>query len=165
MDVIKQARAIALSEGVKPGQDLNLLLIAAAYHDCGFLYTYKNHEEKGCEIARNDLASYFPQSDLEKICGMIMATKIPQSPHTLLEQILCDADLDYLGRPDFEPISRNLYQEFLDFSILCKEDPWDDIQIRFFEQHRYFTQSSSAKRNPVKMQHLHELKVRRNCPL
>ena len=47
-----------------------------------------------------------------------MATEIPQNPKTHLEMIMCDADLDYLGRYDFETISNNLYTEFLDFGFV-----------------------------------------------
>lgn len=161
-DVMEQAQNIALAEGIPPGHELNLLKVAAAYHDSGFLFTYKNHEEKGCEIARNDLDDQLSDQDIEKICGMIMATKIPQSPQTLLEEIICDADLDYLGRDDFEPISQNLYKEFIDFSIIKKEDNWDDIQIKFFELHHYFTRSSLSKRNSRKQEHLRLLKERRD---
>jgi predicted metal-dependent HD superfamily phosphohydrolase len=159
-DVMEQAASIATSEGVKPGHELNLLKTAAAYHDSGFLFTYKNHEEKGCEIARNDLSPRLTDKDIETVCGMIMATKIPQSPKNLLEEIICDADLDYLGRDDFEPISKNLYKEFFDFQIIRKEDNWDRIQINFFELHHYFTQSSLSKRNPKKQEHLRLLKER-----
>src|SRR5678816_3445426 len=76
---------------------------------------------------------------------MIMATKIPQTPHTLLEQIICDADLDYLGRNDFEPISRSLYKEFLTYKIIPEDIIWDHIQIKFFESHHYFTGTSISK--------------------
>ena len=93
---------------------------------------------------------------------MIMATKIPQSPKTLLEQIICDADLDYLGRDDFEPISNNLYKEFLTFKIIPEDCIWDHIQIKFFESHRYFTKTTLEKRNTAKLKHLAILKERSN---
>jgi predicted metal-dependent HD superfamily phosphohydrolase len=159
-DVMEQAEVIAKAEGIKPGHELDLLKIATAYHDTGFLFTYKNHEEKGCEIAKNDLAGHLNDTDLETVCGMIMATKIPQSPKNLLEEIICDADLDYLGRDDFEPISNNLHKEFLDFEILRKEDNWNDIQLKFFELHHYFTQTSLSKRKNKKQEHLNLLKER-----
>lgn len=159
-DVMEQTEIIAKAEGIKDGHELDLLKIATAYHDTGFLFTYKNHEEKGCEIARNELAVHLAPKDLEAVCRMIMATKIPQSPKNLLEEIICDADLDYLGRDDFEPISNNLHKEFLDFDILRKEDDWNDIQIKFFELHHYFTQTSLSKRNNKKQEHLNLLKER-----
>ena len=154
IDVMEQAESIARNEGIKPGHELKLLKIGAAYHDSGFLFTYKNHEEKGCEIVREDLSGILSDKDMDIVCGLIMATKIPQSPHNLLEEIICDADLDYLGRDDFEPISQNLYKEFIDFGIIKKETNWDDIQINFFELHHYFTQTALIKRKNKKQEHL-----------
>src|SRR5687767_15531516 len=157
---MKQAEIIAKHEGVNDKHDLLLLRTAAAFHDSGFLFVYKGHEEKGCEIASEHLKNVFSESDIKKVCGMIMATKIPQTPNTLLEQIICDADLDYLGRNDFEPISRNLYKEFIVFKIIPEDIIWDHIQIKFFESHHYFTVTSVNKRNKKKLKHLNILKER-----
>ena len=162
IDVVKQAEVIAKNEGINDEHDLLLLKTAAAYHDSGFLLVYRGHEEKSCEIAAQDLKHVFSEADIKKICGMIMATKIPQSPHTLLEQIICDADLDYLGRTDFEPISRNLYKEFLTFKIIPEDCIWDHIQINFFKSHHYFTKTAIEKRNDAKLKHLAILKERSN---
>ena len=162
LDVLEQAEVLAGQEKIIDKHDLLLLKTAAVFHDSGFLFVYKNHEEKGCEIASESLRNIFSEEDIKKVCGMIMATKIPQSPTTLLEQIICDADLDYLGRNDFEPISRNLYKEFLTFKIIPKDMIWDHIQIRFFESHHYFTGTSISKRNGEKLKHLNILKERSN---
>lgn len=162
LDVMKQTEIIAKQEGINDKHDLLLLKTAAAYHDTGFLSVYKGHEEKSCEIATEDLKNVFGENDIKKICGMIRATKIPQSPNTLFEQIICDADLDYLGRDDFEPISRNLYDEFISFKIIPEDVIWDHIQIRFFESHQYFTKTAIEKRNKIKMKHLAILKERCN---
>ena len=159
LDVMVQAEAIAVSEGIKTEYEMDLLKLAAAYHDCGFLFTYKNHEEKSCEIFKTDLTGILSNHETETVCGMIMATKIPQSPKTLLEKILCDADLDYLGRSDFEPISNNLHKEFIDFGIIRDQDDWNKIQINFFESHTYFTSTSLIKRNTKKLEHLLLLKA------
>lgn len=159
LDVLKQSEIIALAEGIQPGYEMELLKTAASFHDSGFLYTYKNHEERSCEIARTELEGLISEDDLKKVFGMIMATKIPQTPQTLLQQIICDADLDYLGRDDFEPISKNLYKEFIDFGIIPVEIDWNAIQIKFFESHRYFTQTTYAKRNNQKQEHLLLLKA------
>jgi len=160
LDVVEQAEVIAKQEKVDDKHDLLLLKTAAAFHDSGFLLVYKNHEEKSCEIASEALKNIFNEEDINKIRGMIMATKIPQTPHTLLEQIICDADLDYLGRNDFEPISQNLYKEFIAFKIIPENIIWDHIQIKFFESHHYFTGTSISKRNEKKLKHLNILKER-----
>ena len=162
LDVLEQAEVLAKQEKVTDKHDLLLLKIAAVFHDSGFLFVYKGHEEKGCEIASDSLRNVFSEEDIKKVCGMIMATKIPQSPNTLLEQIICDADLDYLGRNDFEPISRNLYKEFIVFKIIPEDIIWDHIQIKFFESHHYFTGTSVSKRNEKKLKHLNTLKKRSN---
>ena len=160
LDVLDKALLIAKKEGIKDKKQLLLLKTAALYHDSGFIFIYKNHEDKGCEIVRKDLAEFFTPDELNCICGMIMATKIPQTPHSHLEKIICDEDLDYLGRDDFEPISKNLYKEFIDFDILKKEVVWDRVQISFFESHHYFTQTSISLRQQMKSKHLQILKQR-----
>ena len=162
LDVLEQAEVLAKQEKVTDKHDLLLLKTAAVFHDSGFLFVYKNHEEKSCEIAWESLKNVFSEEDIKKVCGMIMATKIPQTPNTLLEQIICDADLDYLGRNDFEPISRNLYKEFIVFKIIPEDIIWDHIQIKFFESHHYFTGTSASKRNKKKLKHLNILKERSN---
>ena len=164
LDVLEQAEVLAEQEKVTDKHDLLLLKIAAVFHDSGFLFVYKNHEEKSCEIASESLRNVFSKEDIKKVFGMIMATKIPQTPNTLLEQIICDADLDYLGRNDFEPISRNLYKEFLTFKIIPEDIIWDHVQIKFFESHHYFTGTSMSKRNGKKLKHLNILKERSNWP-
>ena len=162
LDVLEQAEVLAKQENVTDKHDLLLLKTAAVFHDSGFLFVYKGHEEKGCEIASESLRSVFSEEDIKKVCGMIMATKIPQSPNTLLEQIICDADLDYLGRNDFEPISQTLHKEFIIFKIIPEDIIWDHVQIKFFESHHYFTGTSISKRNDKKLKHLNILKERSN---
>src|SRR5688572_6960101 len=91
--VMEQAELIASHENIDH-KELFLIKIASMLHDIGFIQQYKNHEEAGCQIAVDLLEELsFNKEDIERICGMIMATKIPQSPKTLSEQIVADADL------------------------------------------------------------------------
>ncbi|HMK03070.1 MAG TPA: HD domain-containing protein [Ferruginibacter sp.] len=159
LDVLNQASVIASNEGIHNPEQLLLLKTAALYHDMGFLTTYAGHEAAGCEMASRELKAFgFTGEQVELICGMIMATKIPQSPGTHLQQVICDADLDYLGRDDFEKISDYLRREFLEFGITRDEREWEERQISFFETHRYFTLSSKQNRNDIKARHLLNLK-------
>jgi hypothetical protein len=81
--------------------------------------TYRNHEEAGVEIAREILPDYdYTQEQIDHICQLIMKTKLPPKPVYLLEQIICDADLDYLGRVDFIPVSGNLFRELTEHQII-----------------------------------------------
>ncbi len=109
MDVLQAANELGQMEGIN-NNDLTLLKTAVLYHDSGFTKQNVEHEAIGCEIARNTLPQFnYKQNEIESICGMIMATKIPQTPHNLLEKIICDADLDYLGRDDFWVIGNHLF--------------------------------------------------------
>ena len=92
--------------------------------------------------------------EIEKICGMIMATRIPQSPKTHLEQILADADLDYLGRDDFYTIGDKMYKEL----GLGHRDEWNEMQLKFLERHTYFTQTALALRDAKKKKHLDQIR-------
>lgn len=158
-DVLEQAQRIALTEGITDPKLLLLIKIAALFHDTGFLRTYKGHEEESCRIMEEYVRDHdLTKRDIEMIKGMIRATKVPQTPHNLSEKILCDADLDYLGRDDFKPISETLKDEFLVYGIIKTEQDWDDMQVSFFESHRYFTGTSLQNRYPLKMKHLQALK-------
>jgi hypothetical protein len=89
---------------------------------------------------------------------MIMATKIPQTPNNHLEQILADADLDYLGRDDFFTIGNKLYDELAMFGIITNERDWNLLQERFLESHNYHTATAISSRNAKKQQNLDIIK-------
>ncbi len=150
IDVIRQSIRIAQSEGINESE-LLALKIAALFHDIGFLRTYVNHEMKGCEIFLEKIKGMnFSEADKELIQGLIMATKLPQQPHTLLQQIICDADLDYLGREDFFGIGEKLKREFIEFGMVADEKEWDGLQVKFLKNHRYHTHTSRKTREPIK---------------
>lgn len=159
-DVLNASIAIGRLEKIT-GKELTLLKTAALFHDSGFIFGPENHEKKSCEIAREYLPKYgYSSEDIERICGMIMATKIPQSPTNHLEEILADADLDYLGRTDFFEIAQLLYREFLDARIVKNEEEWNRLQVKFFESHHYFTETSNKLRLKGKEQNLLKIKAK-----
>jgi len=160
MDVLQMAIEIGEAEKLSK-EELILLETAALFHDSGFVVGPVNHESRSCEIAKNILPTFgYEWGDIQKICGMIMATKIPQSPQNKLEAVLCDADLDYLGRSDFWEISDSLYQELLNMGNELTPTSWDRIQIQFFNSHHYFTQTNINRRKAQKQEHLAQLEVR-----
>jgi uncharacterized protein len=159
-DVYHRCEEIAVKEGLS-GKMLDLLLVAAVYHDAGYLYQRTGHESRSCEIARDILPLYgYNEDDIEQVCQIIMATKLPQGPQSLAEQIICDADLDYLGRDDFFETGEGLYQEMLHANVVNSHDEWNKIQIQFLEQHHYFTATSQKLRNLKKQENLNQLKAK-----
>ncbi|MEO8589194.1 MAG: HD domain-containing protein [Flavobacteriales bacterium] len=154
LDVYASAIGIAEQEGVT-GEGLALLKIAALYHDSGFTKQNLEHEVAGCNIVREKLPGFgFSENQIELICDMIMSTKIPQTPRNKLGRILCDADLDYLGRNDFALIGSTLFKEMRTYGVLKSEREWNELQVRFIERHRYFTATNKKLREPEKQQHL-----------
>lgn len=155
LDVVNASAWLAREEGITDEESLTLLKTAALFHDCGFMYTYLNHEEAGCEVAEQCLPTFgYTPEQIANVCGMIRATKVPQQPQTHLEEILCDADLDYLGRPGFESISETLHQELLAWHFMKPEDNWGKKQIDFLREHQYWTQTALAQRQPAKQEQL-----------
>lgn len=159
-DVYKASKTLARMEGVT-GEDLELLLTAALFHDSGFLWQQYEHESVSCEIAREYLPGFgYSEVQLSCICGMIMATKIPQAPRNKLEEILCDADLDYLGREDFFDIGKRLYSEMRMYGVIDNEQEWNKLQAAFLEQHHYFTDTAKRLRQAKKNEYIAFLKAR-----
>lgn len=154
LDVYASAIGIAEQEGVT-GDDLALLKIAALFHDAGFAVQDADHEQAGCDIVRGVLPGFdFSEAQVDRVCGLIMATRIPQSPRDHLEEILCDADLDYLGRSDFKRIGDTLFAEMRAYGALSTEREWNELQVRFIEKHRYFTATNKRAREERKQEHL-----------
>lgn len=159
LDVVTASAEIAALEGITDKEALALLRTAALYHDSGFLTAYQGHEEAGCALAREVLADFgYNAMQIETICGMIMATKIPQSPQNTLEKIICDADLDYLGRGDFEAIAATLFEELKVRDMVEDIPAWDAVQVKFLEAHSYWTASQQKRRDAAKQRHLQHLK-------
>ena len=155
LDILKNAERIARTENIHSEEDLFLLKIACLYHDSGFLVTYKGHEEESCNLAKKDLPVFdLNKKQVEIICRLIMATKIPQSPGNKMEEIICDADLDYLGTPDFFRISNSLFLELKKKGLVSSKKEWDVIQVSFLKEHRYFTATSKKLREHQKLIHL-----------
>lgn len=157
-DVYDSARVIAKAEKISK-EDIDLLLTAALFHDAGFMIDQKEHERLSAELAQKYLPDFgYTPEQIRKISGMIMATKIPQSPKNLLEEILCDADLDYLGRDDFFTIGDKLFSELSMYGIINSENEWNKLQASFLEKHHYFTKTALKNRKAKKDEHLELIK-------
>ncbi|MFL9843127.1 HD domain-containing protein [Flavobacterium rhizosphaerae] len=157
-DVLKAVNRHVEASAVN-AKDAILLRTAALFHDSGFTVQAAGHEEISCSIAQKYLPGFkYTPKQIERICGMIRATKIPQQPRNKLEEIIADADLDYLGRDDFWEISNRLFTELKTSGIVNTEQEWNKIQVRFFESHKYATGLAQQWRNKKKQKNLEEIK-------
>ena len=82
------------------------------------------------------------------------------SSYLILEEVICDADLDYLGREDFWEIGDKLFEELKTIGLISSKHEWNQKQLVFLENHSYFTNSSQKLRNEKKLQNLLEIKAR-----
>ena len=154
--VIHQTEILAAIYDVK-SKDLFMVRTAALFHDIGFIRQYKNHEDAGCEIASGFLKNFISEEDIKAICDIIMATKIPQSPLNLHAQIVCDADLEYLGTDQFYPVSQLLFQELHYIDHELDHAAFRQVQIDFLNNHQYHTEFCKVNREPQKQIHLKQL--------
>ncbi len=149
---------IYISEEKINNDDADLLRVGVLMHDIGFTVSVENHELRGVELATILMAKYkFVPHDIEKVTELIMATQIPQNPKNHLEEIICDVDLDYLGRPDFYVISDQLFNELSAYDKIENKLEWNKIQIKFLESHKFHTDFARKYRRPQKEKRIVEL--------
>lgn len=144
--VVKHTFEIGTAEGVSE-EDIEMLLLAAWFHDIGFVHGYEKHEEKSKEIAENYLYKLgYNSHKIEKVTTLICVTKMPQKPTNKLEEIICDADLYHLGTESFVEKSNLLRSEW---EMLCNKH-LTDIEFltaneTFLKSHKYFTNYAFSK--------------------
>ncbi|MBM3160891.1 MAG: hypothetical protein FJZ66_06095 [Bacteroidetes bacterium] len=149
-DVVHAVERIALSEGVTD-ESLFLLKTAAIFHDAGFIEQYDNNEEIGARMAAEILPKYgYSEQHIKTIKELIYVTAIPHKPLNKIQEIICDADLDYLGRDDFDEIADKLRRELREMGKIQSDRQWDEIQLRFLKQHQYFSQTAIRSRQESK---------------
>jgi len=157
IDVYESTLKLAKLEKIE-GNNLVLLKTAALYHDTGFLIGYKDHEEQSVVYIREFLPKFgYSKKEIDIIAKMIQATKLPQNPKTITEKILCDADLDYLGRDDFFMIANKLLCEWNINGIPTSLRKWYYIQIDFLSNNDYFTKSAKSLRKEKKKKNLSQI--------
>ena len=146
VDVVTEVELIGWAEGCSD-EEILLLKTAALFHDAGHIVAYDNHEFYGTQIAKEILPGFnYTPDQIERICSIILSTKLPPKPTNLLENIICDSDLDYLGRSDFIPVSNTLYEELKAQNKMGSLNDWNKIQVKFISGHQYFTKTARSLR-------------------
>lgn len=157
LDVMTSARRLCEMEGL-PYRQICLVETAALFHDIGFTKAYDGHEEISMQMARETLPGFgYSEEDIETVIKLIAATKIPQNPQNHMEEILADADLDYIGRDDMFLIGQSLQYEWYRIGKIVSLREWHEIQMEFLKKHHYFTKSARKLREPKKQKNIREL--------
>ncbi len=159
VDVVTEVELIGWAEGCTD-EEVLLLKTAALFHDAGHTVSYDDHEYQGTLLVREMLPAYgYSQEQIERICRIIMSTKLPPRPGDLLEQIICDSDLDYLGRSDFIPVSNTLYEELKAQDKITSLNDWNKLQVKFISGHQYFTGTARRLREVNKKLQIERIKT------
>jgi uncharacterized protein len=157
-EVVPAAETLAHMEGLA-AESLSLLQTAAWFHDLGFIEGPFNHEWVSARIAAEVLPGFgYREAEVEIVLGAILATALPQSPKSLLEAILNDADLDTLGRENFMDRNSDLRQELASLGKVFTDQEWYIEQLNFLETHKYFTASARIWRDAQKQLNIAKLR-------
>ncbi|HUX94159.1 MAG TPA: adenylate/guanylate cyclase domain-containing protein [Bacteroidales bacterium] len=157
VDVVTEVELIGWGEGCTD-EEILLLKTAGLFHDAGHTIAYDGHEYHGTQLAREMLPKFnYSPGQIERICSIIMSTKLPPKPTDLLENIICDSDLDYLGRSDFIPVSNTLYEELKAQNKIGSLNDWNKLQVKFISGHQYFTGTARSLREVNKQQQIERI--------
>jgi len=160
--------AFEISQGENLDQDgTEIVLIAAWFHDVGYTQKIKGHEEISAMFASNFLLDKnYPSGKIDSVIACIMSTKVPQKPNSLLQKIICDADLHHLGKETF--FERNeLFKKELEATQNKKQIEVEFIAntIAFMNEHQFFTNYSRKFYQPIKGKNIELLKEKLNSLL
>ncbi len=142
-DVVRACRQIGMIEGISMAE-LEVLEIAAWFHDAGFDKGPENHELRSADYAMLFLETLdFPNGKIDDIMACIRATRMPQKPTTVLQQIICDADLSHLGDKSYWMRNACLRQEMLVAQQRAMtEEEWVNFELDFMTSHQYHTDAA-----------------------
>ena len=159
LNVYHAAKELSRLENINSHNTL-LILTAALYHDSGMLINYENHEEESVLLCEKELPKFdYSEEDIKTIARLIRKTKLLEKADCILENIICDSDLDYLGRDYFFIRSTKLHYEW---KLMGKHDynlvEWLKIQVEFLEQHQFYTKSARRLREKTKQRIAKEIR-------
>ena len=151
---------IEIGTGEKLSADeLEIIQIAAWFHDVGYIEKTDGHEKISAEYARKFLTKLqYPAGKIEIIVGAIHATKVPQKPKDKFQKLLCDADLFHLGKETF--FERNdkyrvEYENHLGQKL--SERDWLIKTIDFIKDQNFFTDYVKSNFGDQKKENLKQL--------
>ncbi len=139
--VVKMAAEIGKAVNLS-ADELEMVILAAWFHDTGYSEKYIGHEEISARIAFEFLKlNNYPEAKILKVERIIMATRMPQLPENILEKVLCDADLAHLGKNKFFKFNKRLRNELRDEQIIkrVRKNDWLRHSITFLESHEFHT--------------------------
>lgn len=144
--VAKEARALATAAELDAA-DTEALLLAAWFHDTGYVDVYDGHEFRSMERATEWLTAHdVPQQRAEEIAELIRTTHRDHAPDTKLQKLLADADMSNLAQEDFQSTAELLRAEWeVALGKTYSNPEWAELQHNFIQAHRYHSEAGKAR--------------------
>ncbi len=157
-EVVEATKQIAAEYDLSE-REMEILVLAAWFHDIGYIEGAEGHEERSCQYVKAFLEEHrFPAADTEVVLECIRATKIGALPDNILEKILCDADLSHLGSKMYWEHCTRLRQElFLTQNIVMSEHEWVNFELDFITHQQYYTEVAHEMFDKRKQKHIRQL--------
>ena len=140
--------------------DAENLLIAAWFHDSGFIKGAENHEQESVKILTHFLQEKNAEiKRIETISTLILATKLTHQPINDLEKIIRDADCAHLGDKSFDDKTALLRREWeTQANKKFSDAKWIEININFLTKgHKYH--SDYALKNHMTLSNIADTKA------
>jgi uncharacterized protein len=156
--VVASANRIAISENISE-HDRELLIIAAYFHDTGYIREYKKNEPIAARMAGRILIMIgYKPNEVARIQKMILSTDLESEPESHVEKILCDADLDHFGREDFFKLDERLREELHEKGMDVNDDvKWYKDTLELLKKHQFYTESQKKLRGKGKQKNIKSL--------
>jgi len=161
-EVVAAAQEIAKTQDLSQ-EDENLLILAAWFHDTGYVFGKENHEQRSCEIVKDFLAAQQDSKvDQEALSRLILSTKVGTATEGIMQEILCDADLSHIGSANYWDKSARLRHELLlTEGKIMTEVEWVDFELNFMQNHTFNTEVAAGLYEKRKQKHIRTLKIRK----
>lgn len=139
-EVVEAAEEIGVHSKLT-ASEMNVLITAAWFHDCGYVYAYNGHEDESKNIAKSFLEQHNCSEDfISSVLGCIEATKFPQSPRSTIEMALCDADLYHFTKTTYPTYAQAIRKEFeLCLHRIYTDQEWEKVNCGLLTMHSYCT--------------------------
>ncbi len=159
-EVVRYAILIAKHEKLSKNT-IEEIIIASYFHDTGNEQTEPGHEQRSCEYAKAFLSqNKFPEERITTVTKIIKATKMPQRPKTLVQKVICDADLAHLGKKNFGVKNNSLRNEWEDYGdMYFTNEKWCILNISFLKNHRFQTGFAQKYYSEQKLENIKTLKA------
>ncbi|TGE09784.1 Pycsar system effector family protein [Hymenobacter fodinae] len=144
--VVKEAKALAEAAGLSES-DQEALVLAAWFHDAGYVDTYDGHEYRSMEIAEQWLTEHdYPADRIAVVKDIIKATHRDEPRDTELQRLLVDADMSNLGREDFFANAELLRTEWeTTLGKTYSNTEWAETQLNFLLGTKYYTDAAKER--------------------